>query len=559
MYRPEKLEELQREFAAWEERHQNQFANEMEPEFFTEDGMPIKRIYTPLDLAEFDYIRDLGFPGEYPYVRGNTSTMYRSQFWSIAQYAGFASAEETNALFRRMLMHGNLPSMACDLPTQLGLDPDDPLARGEVGMAGVTIKSLKDWETIYDEINLGETFAYTVANANAAAILGMHIALAEKQGADLKKLRGGLQNDILKEFAARGNFIFPVGPSMRLVADVIVYCAEHLPEFWSISVCGGHYSEAGCNRIQEAAFALGDAIAYMDAVVDRGVNIDAFAKNIFFLMKNNHYDFFEEVAKFRAMRRMWARILKERYRAEDPRSMQFRALVHSGGSQLTKERPELNIVRTAMACLSGVLGGAQQIGLRTIDEVYGIPVEKSEFIAIGTQQVIQYETGIHATVDPLAGSYYVESLTNEFEKKVWAELDAIEKMGGMPKAIEKGYVSAKIEEEAFLVQRATETGKRARVGVNKFIMEEEEQEREFYRPRPEEEKRQIEDLNRLRQTRDNQEVQNALSEIRRVAELPEANENNLVPPIIRAVKAYATTGEIHGVLRDVFGRHRERR
>ncbi|MEK7877727.1 MAG: methylmalonyl-CoA mutase family protein, partial [Pseudomonadota bacterium] len=421
------LEQLKTAEEEWKERHKEEISQAEAVNAACEDGIPLKVLYTPSD-SKADFYADVGFPGDFPFTRGNDAAGYRKKLWTISHYAGFGSPRETNVLFRRMIDHGGVPPyMALDLPTQLGLDPDHPMARGEVGMAGTSVTSLRDWETIFEGIKLEDTFVGTVINAPAAVFLAMHVVLAEKQGADLKKIRGNLQNDILKEFTARGNFIFPVAPSLRLVTDTLEYCAQHLPAYWPLNVCGGHYPEAGANRVHEVAFAFADAFTYIDDAVRRGVAIDSFAQGIFFLMKTNHTDLLEEAAKFRAMRKIWATRLRDHYGAKDAETMKCKVLAHSGGSLLTRERPELNIARTTLACVAGVLGGIQLIGLRTMDEVFGIPTEKSELIAIGTQHVIAHETGLPDVVDPLGGSYYVEALTAEFERKVLEELERIER------------------------------------------------------------------------------------------------------------------------------------
>ena len=439
----------------------------------------------------------------------------------------------------------------------MGYDPDHPLALGEVGRAGTTVKSLRDWEIIFDGIDLGDTYVGTVANAQAAVILAMHLVSLEKQDADLKTARGSLQNDILKEFTARGTYIFPVEPSLRLVTDVIEFCSQKLPSYWPICVCGGHYPEAGANRIHEVAFSMGNAFTYIDQVLKRGIPIDQFAKGFFFLMKTNHFDFFEEVAKFRAMRTVWATTLRDRYGAKDPESLKLKILGHSGGSLLARERPELNIARTTIACLAGALGGIQLIGLRTMDEVFGIPTEKSEMIAIGTQHVVAYETGVPDVVDPLGGSYYLESLTKTYESRVREELKRIDEMGGMVSAIESGYVKRTIAEDAFQSHRKLESGKKIKVGTNKFRIDEGEMPRRPYKLDPQEEKRQVEELKELKKNRDNALVQKTLDRLKSVARRPSGSENNLVPPIVDAVRAYATMGEICGALREVFGRYQE--
>jgi methylmalonyl-CoA mutase N-terminal domain/subunit len=448
--------------------------------------------------------------------------------------------------------------MALDLPTQLGLDPDDPMATGEVGLSGTSIASLRDWETVFDGISLEQTFVGTVINAPAAVILAMHVVLAEKQGADLTKVRGNLQNDILKEFTARGNFIFPVEPSIRLVVDSVEYCAKHLPAYWPVNVTGGHFAEAGANRVHEVAFAFSDAFTYIERIMARGVPVDAFAKNMFFLMKTNHFDLIEEVAKFRAMRKMWASRLRDRYGARDPESLKCKILGASGGSQLTRERPELNIARTTLACLASALGGVQLVSLRTMDEVFGIPSHEAEMISIGTQHVVAYETGVPDVVDPLGGSYLVESLTREFESRVLAEIERIESEGGMIRAVETGSVRRAIAQDAYRAQQWLESGEKVKVGVNKFRIEEDERPRRPYVLDPAEEGRRVAEVQALRRERDSTAVAAALDEIRRVAGLPEGSDTNLMYPIIEAVRSYATVGEICKALKDVFGEYDER-
>ncbi len=540
----------------WRARHREEIERAEGSAAQCEDGLPLKLVYTPADVSPA--AADIGFPGEFPYTRGTEASGYRSKLWTISHYAGFGSPRETNTLFRKMIDHGGVPPyMALDLPTQLGLDPDDPMAVGEVGMTGTSVTSLADWETIFADIRLQDTFVGTVINAPAAVFLAMHVVLAEKQGADLSRIRGNLQNDILKEFTARGNFIFPVEPSLRLVTDTLEYCAQHLPSYWPLNVCGGHFAEAGSNRVHEVAFAFADAFTYVEQALQRGVPIDRFGKGIFFLMKTNHTDLIEEVAKFRAMRRIWSKRLAERYGAQEPETMKCRILGHSGGSLMTRERPELNIARTTMACLAGVLGGIQLIGLRTMDEVFGIPTEKSELIAIGTQHVVAHETGLPDVVDPLGGSYYVEALTTEFEQRVLEEIERIDAMGGMVKAIESGYVRKTIAQDAYLTHQASESGRKVKVGVNKYRIDEDEPPRRPYAYKPEEECRHVEAVRRLRRERDNDAVAAALARLRETASRPAGTANNLVPPIIDAVRAYATIGEICGALREIFGEYAE--
>lgn len=551
------IERLKTAEAEWRQRHREEIAQAESTPAACEDGTPLKLTYTADDVPA-DVAHALGFPGDFPYTRGIDAAGYRKKLWTVSHYAGFGSPRETNVLFRRMIDHGGVPPyMALDLPTQLGLDPDHPMACGEVGMTGTSIASLRDWETIFDGIDLEQTFVGTVVNAPAAVILAMHVVLAKKQGADLRKIRGNLQNDILKEFTARGNFVFPVQPSLRLVTDTLEYCARHLPAYWPLNVCGGHFPEAGANRIHEVAFAFADGFTYIEDALARGVDIDGFGKGIFFLMKTNHTDLLEEVAKFRAMRKIWATAMRDRYGAKDEETMKCRVLAHSGGSLMTRERPELNIARTTLACMAGVLGGIQLIGLRTMDEVFGIPTEKSELIAIGTQHVVAHETGLPDVVDPVGGSYYVEALTREFEHRVLEELARIDAMGGMVKAIESGYVRKAIAQDSYRTQLAWENGTKVKVGVNKYRIDEDEPPRRPYEYKPEEEARQVEAVKELRRSRDNDAVRKALARIAEVARQPAGSDANLMPPIIEAVSAYATIGEICGVLREVFGEYAE--
>jgi methylmalonyl-CoA mutase N-terminal domain/subunit len=557
MYREDFLQRLKKAEEEWRERNRKEIEEAGAKEVSCEDGIPLNLLYNPSG-NQIDFFEDIGFPGEFPYARGIDASGYRKGLWTPSQYAGFGNQKETNQLFKKMIEHGNVPYLALDLPTQNGYDPDHPMALGEVGRAGTPVISLRDWEIIFDGVNVGDIYIGTVANAQAAVILAMHVVSAEKQGADLKNLRGSLQNDILKEYTSRGNYIFPVEPSIRLVVDVIEYCAKNLPVYWPVCVCGAHFSEAGSNRIHEVAFSMADAFTYIDEVLRRELPIDQFAKGFFFLMKTNHYDFFEEVAKFRVMRKIWAKTLKERYGATNPESLKLKILAHAGGSLMTKERAELNIVRNTVACLAGALGGIQLIGLKTLDEVFGIPSEKAHLIAIGTQHVVAYETGVPDVVDPLGGSYYLEALTKEFENQVLREMDRIERMGGVVKGIESGYFRRVIAEDAYKSHKDLESGRRVKVGVNKFRVEEEFTLRP-YRVDPQEEARQIEELRELKRNRNNSLVVKALKDLRDVAGRPPSSENNLVPPIIEAVRAYATTGEICGALREVFGEYQEPR
>ncbi|MDA8382151.1 MAG: methylmalonyl-CoA mutase family protein [Betaproteobacteria bacterium] len=523
----------------------------------TDFGLDIKPVYTPADLEAqgFDYLRDVGFPGSFPFTRGNTPTMYRDQPWRIGQYAGFATAQESNALFKNLIAHGQTElSLAFDLPTQLGYDPDDPRAQGEVGKVGISLASLRDWEVIFDGIPMDKVYVYSVSNAQAVVTIAMHLALARKQGADLSRLRGGMQNDVLKEYVARGNYIFPIDAGMRLAADTLLYCAERVPEYWTINVGGYHICEAGANTVHEGAFTLAIALAYLDQVHRLGVAVEKVASKVSFLMTPNHNRFFEDIAKFRACRRLWARLLVERYQINDPGCQVFRLYAHNGGSVLTRQHPETNITRSAIAAVIGALAGAQNICLRTMDECLGIPSEKSQVIGIRSQQVVAYETGITRTVDPLGGSYFVETLTNEYEQRIRAEIEKVDAFGGMAKAIVAGYVQKIITQDALELQRKVDSGEIVKVGLNRFQAEEEESgPRRHYRADPRIEEMRKQEVQSLRAQRDDAAVARTLDILRDAARRPASSDNNLMEPVMDAVLAYATMGEICGALRDVFG------
>ena len=563
MYDKSFIDELAAVVAQWEKDNQSEFNKERQKEFTTEEGeIPVGRLYTPLDLVRkgVDYLEDIGMPGSYPYARGISPTMYRGQLWKHTQYAGFATAAETNKLFRRLVEEGGEQaglSLAFDLPTQLGYDSDHHMASGEVGKAGIILKSFRDWEKIFEGIDIGKVYTYSVSNAQAIVTMSMHFLLAEKQGVDLIGLRGGMQNDVLKEYVARGNFIYPINHAMRLAADTIAYCAEKVPLYQPISVGQIHLCEAGANRVHQAAYTLAIMMAYLDAVVKRGVDIDKVASKIFVMTGQNHSDFFGEIAKLRATRKLWAKIIRERYGAKKPESMRLVMMSHNGGSYMTREQPINNVVRSAIACLIGALAGVQHLGLRTMDEVYGIPSTEAEIICIRTQQVVAYETNIVNTVDPLGGSYYLETLTKDYEEEILKELDRVEKLGGMVEAINQGYIQHQIIKDAYKTQKETESGKIVRVGRNMFRSEEEEIKRPTYKADPEIERMQIQELEDLRAKRDNAAVQKSLDKLRLVAEKEESNENNLLPHVMDAVRVYATMGEICGALREVFGEYRE--
>ncbi|WP_207893624.1 methylmalonyl-CoA mutase family protein [Tepidibacillus fermentans] len=523
---------------------------ERKEQFETSSKIPIERLYLPEQQTEH-YIEKLGFPGEYPYTRGIQPTMYRGRFWTMRQYAGFSSAEESNRRYKYLLQQGQTGlSVAFDLPTQIGYDSDDPHAKGEVGKVGVAIDSLKDMEILFQDIPLDKVSTSMTINAPAAILLAMYIAVAEKQGVSSKALSGTIQNDILKEYIARGTYIFPPKPSMRLITDIFQYCSTELPKWNTISISGYHIREAGSTAVQEVAFTLANAIAYVESAIQAGLHVDDFAPRLAFFF-NAHNQFFEEIAKFRAARRIWAKIMKERFHAQNPKSMQLRFHTQTAGSTLTAQQPDNNIVRVALQALSAVLGGTQSLHTNSRDEALALPTEASARIALRTQQIIANETGVTDTVDPLGGSYYVEALTDSIEKEVWSYLQKIDEFGGAVAAIEQGYIQREIHKAAYDYQRDIESGKQIIVGLNAYQIENDEKP-EIYRVDPIVGEIQAQKLKELRKTRDNDAVNQRLSELSQAAKTNE----NLMPYILNAVKAYATLGEITNVLREVFGEYR---
>ena len=517
--------------------------------FITTSGIEIKEIYTWEDLKGWNPEEKLGFPGKYPFTRGVYPNMYRGRLWTMRQYAGFGSAEETNARFRYLIEQGQTGlSVAFDLPTQLGLDPDHPMSEGEVGKVGVSISNIEEMAILFQGIDLGSISTSMTINATAGILLGFYMLLAERQGIPAEKLSGTIQNDILKEFAARGNYIYPVKPSMRLVGDIIEFSANYLPKWNPISISGYHYREAGATAVQELAFTFADAIAYVEEVRRRGIDVDKFAPRLSFFF-NAHMNFFEEIAKFRAARRIWARIMKERFGAKNEKSMRLRFHTQTAGSSLTAQEPENNIIRTAFEALSAVLGGTQSLHTNSYDEALSLPTEKSVRIALRTQQIIAYETGVADTVDPLAGSYFVEKLTDEIEERVWEYLEKIDAMGGAVSAIEKGYFQEEIAKSAYEWQMEVERGERIIVGVNAFKSEQKEKERiEIFRLPDEVVEKIIERLRRFKASRGKEYVK-TLEELKRKARTDE----NLMPYILDAIRAKATLGEISDALREVWG------
>jgi methylmalonyl-CoA mutase N-terminal domain/subunit len=516
-------------------------------------GLTVQALYTPTEVAgqDVDYLRDLGFPGQYPFTRGIYPAMYRGRLWTMRQYAGFGTARETNRRFRFMLERGMTGiNVAFDLPTQHGYDSDDPRARGEVGNVGVPVSSLRDLEILFDGIPLAGVSPANAINAPAAVILAMYVALAERQGLARDRLSGSTQNDILKEFIARGTYIFPPRPSLRLVTDVIEYCAEHLPRWNFINVCGYHMREAGSTLVQEVAFALADAVTYVQAAVGRGVPVDRFAPRFAFNFTAGT-NLLEEAAKFRATRRLWARLMRERFGAEQPASWAFRTGAGSGASQLTAQQPENNLIRVTLNALAAILGGAQSLHTAAYDEALALPTEQSVKLALRTQQVLAHEAGLTEVIDPLAGSYYVEALTTQIETRARALMDEIERRGGVIAAIESGWTQQQIADASYERQRQVEAGERVIVGVNRFV-EEEPPHVDIYRHLEAAAAEQAAALGALREERDARQVARTLDGLRAVA----AGDANVMPALVEAVKAYATIGEICGTLRELFGEYR---
>ncbi|RME08001.1 MAG: methylmalonyl-CoA mutase [Anaerolineae bacterium] len=522
---------------------------ERKQEFTTASGIPLPRVPLPSG-EEPDYIEKLGFPGEYPFTRGVQPTMYRGRLWTMRQYAGYATAEESNARYRYLLSQGQTGlSVAFDLPTQIGYDADDPMAAGEVGKVGVSISSLEDMEILFREIPLEKVSTSMTINAPAAVLLAMYIAVAKRQGAEVSRLRGTIQNDILKEYIARGTYIFPPKPSMRLITDVFQYCQREIPRWNTISISGYHIREAGSTAVQEVAFTLANGIAYVQAAIDAGLDVDGFARQLSFFF-NAHNNFLEEIAKFRAARRLWARIMRHRFGAQKPRSWMLRFHTQTGGSTLTAQQPENNIVRVTLQALAAVLGGTQSLHTNSMDEALWLPTEKSVRVALRTQQIIAYESGVADSVDPLAGSYLIEHLTDEIERRAEAYIQKIDEMGGALAAIERGYIQNEIQEAAYRYQQAVERGEQIVVGVNRFQVEE-QVDLEPLKVNPAIEQSQRARLAALRQRRDNNKVSALLARLENAAR----SDENLMPLFIECVEHDVTLGEICGVLRDVWGEY----
>lgn len=512
-----------------------------------------QRLYTPLDIEDFDYGEKLGFPGQYPFTRGVQPTMYRGRLWTMRAYAGFATAEETNARYKYLLEAGQTGlSVAMDLPTQIGLDSDHELSHGEVGKVGVAIDSLADMEALFDGIPLDKVSTSMTINGPAAVLLAMYVAVAEKQGVKPEALKGTIQNDILKEYIARGTYIFPPRPSMRLITDTFEYCSKNIPKWNTISVGAYHIREAGASEVQEIAFAFANAMAYIDAAIKAGQKVDDFAPGISWIFTAG-LDFFGEVAKFRAARRLWARIMKERYGASVPKAQMLRVHVHTAGSVLTAQQPLNNVVRITWQALSAVLGGIQSMACCAYDEAIALPTEESATLALRTQQLLAYESGVTDTIDPLAGSYYIETLTDKIEKEAYDYIDKIDLMGGAVAAIEQGYMQQEMAAHAYEYQHEVELGKRTVIGVNKFNDSKKLAEQDVLTADLSVGERQIARLEKMKAARDNEAVKAALEKLREAAKGTE----NLMPYLIDAVKTYATLGEICGVLREEFGEYKQ--
>jgi methylmalonyl-CoA mutase, N-terminal domain len=518
----------------------------------TSSHIPVRQLYTPADLEKWEYDREIGYPAEFPFTRGVQPTMYRGRLWTMRQYAGMGDAEESNKRYKYLLAHGTTGlSVAFDLPTQIGLDSDHPLAMGEVGRVGVAIDSIQDMELLFEGIDFAKISTSMTINATAPILLALYVAVARRKGSDVGKLSGTVQNDVLKEYIARGTYIYPIPQAMRLVTDLFAWTNENVPEWNTISISGYHMREAGCSAVQEVAFTLANGIAYVHAALTAGLDIDVFAPRISFFF-NAHNNFLEEVAKFRAARRVWARIMREKFRAKSGRSCMLRFHTQTAGSTLTAQQPENNIVRTAIQAMSAVLGGTQSLHTNSYDEALGLPTEQAARIALRTQQIVAYESGVPNTIDPLAGSYFIESLTNEIEKRACDYLEKIDALGGMLKAIERGFVQQEIQNAAYEYQRSVESGDSTVVGVNRFTQEN-EGEVPIQHIDESLERKQVERVRAIRSKRDPAKWRRGIEEIRNAAR----SGDNLMPKILDAVEAYATVGEISDAMRGVFGEYQE--
>jgi methylmalonyl-CoA mutase N-terminal domain/subunit len=555
LYCKEAVEEIERAVKEWEEKVVPQWLSripERMKEFTTLSGIPVKRVYTPADLGDFDYMEKLGLPGLYPFTRGIHATMYRARIWTMRMFSGYGGPEETNRRLKFLIEHGETGlSLAFDYPTLIGIDPDDPMAEGEVGIVGVSVPTLLDMEIIFDGINMGEVTTNMTINPPAPVLLSFYVATAEKQGVPYDRIGGTTQNDPLKEFIAQKSYVFPPEPAVKVAMDLIEWSIKNLPKWNPISISGYHIREAGSTAVQELAFTIADGIEYVRQLIARGLDVDEFAPRLSFFF-DAHINFFEEIAKFRAARRMWAKIMKEWFGAKKPRSLWMRFHTQTAGVSLTAQQPWNNIVRTAIEALAAVLGGTQSLHTNSFDEPFRVPSEFAAKIALRTQQIIAYETGVADVVDPLGGSYYIEWLTDEMEERAWRYIDRIERMGGMLEAVKKGYPQREVTEASYQFQKEVEEGKRFIVGVNIFVEEDIDEVRnvpllEF--DQQEIERRQKERVRKVREMRNKQKWERALNELRKAAE----RGDNIMPYVLNAVKAYATLGEIMGTLKEVYG------
>jgi len=551
-----RLDEIAKEKGRWEKTTIPDWIRrnpERRREFHNISGFSMKRLYTPEDIKNLDYIRDSGFPGEYPFTRGVHATMYRGRFWTMRMFSGFGTAKQTNERFKYLLNEGETGlSIAFDYPTIMGYDPDAPFAEGEVGICGVAVSSLKDFETLFDGIPLDKVTTSMTINGPAAILLAMYVAIGDQQGVAREKLGGTTQNDLLKEFYAQKLCIFPPKPSVKLVTDIVEYCTRHLPRWNPISISGYHIREAGSNAVQELAFTLYDGIAYVEAAIERGLKVDDFAPRLSFFFAS-HNDFLEEIAKFRAARRLWAKIMKERFKAKNTRSMWMRMHVQTSGCTLTAQQPINNLIRVAFQSLSAVLGGTQSLHTNSFDEALALPSEEAVRAALRIQQIIAHETGVTNTVDPLAGSYCVEALTNEMEEKAMAYIDRIDSMGGIIPAIDNGFLQKEIADSAYKYQKEIEKNDRTIVGINDYTVEEDWIPVKLLRVHSKAEKEHVSNLQKMKKERNNMKVKAALDKLHDDAD----HDRNLMPTIINAVTSYATLGEICNVLRNVYGEYKE--
>ncbi len=555
MFDSEKLNKIKEEKERWEQTTYKKSVEKV-PErlksFTTVSDQPINKLYTPDDIKDFDYFKDLGFPGEFPYTRGVQPTMYRGRLWTMRQFAGLGTAEDTNQRFKYLIEHGETGlSTAFDMPTLMGYDSDSPMSRGEVGKCGVAIDTLKDMEILFDGIDLSKVTTSMTINPPASILLAMYICVAEKQGVGMDKIGGTIQNDMLKEFIAQKTFMLPPEPSIKLIVDTVEFCTNHVPRWNTISISGYHIREAGSTAVQELAFTLADGIGYVQACIDRGMDVDSFAPRLSFFF-NSHIDFFEEIAKFRAARRIWARVMKERFKAKNPKSWMLRFHTQTAGCSLTAQQPYNNVVRTAFEGLAAVLGGTQSLHTNSLDEVLALPTEHSVTIALRTQQIIAEEIGVTNTIDPLAGSYFVEALTNKMEQAAMDYINKIDELGGILKAIELGFPQQEIADAAYRYQQQIDSQEKIVVGVNKYVRGAEPP-IEILRIDPEVEKRQMERLKKVKEERDNVKVKDRLGKLKDAAK----RDENLMPYIIDAVREYATLQEICDVFRDVYGVFRD--